>query len=245
MPPSRGEWRVYRVGPEGIQLFAERGPVAAAQAVVIANGGARTPQVSGDGLTVGFTLDYVVTLRGARNETLGLGSMQMSRNCNWALLLPLYGFGIITSFPQTPLLINLESGEQTVIPPPPSRTFAIASDGTVVVDSSTPSAGGLGLWRQHQFMPLDLPRSVQVWSISDNAGALLYTRSDSPGGFRLMLRDLATGRDTALFSSDRQFVLPMGLSNDGQWVLFRVAELQFGQGGPAYVVNAVTGETQP
>src|SRR5438874_6460033 len=79
MPPSRGEWRVYRVGPEGIQLFAERGPVESTQTVVIANGGARTPQVSGDGLTVGFTLDNVVTLRGARNENLGLGTMQLNR----------------------------------------------------------------------------------------------------------------------------------------------------------------------
>src|SRR5260221_1825922 len=111
MPPSRGEWRVYRVGPEGIQLFAERGPIVPAQAVVMANGGARTPQVSGDGLTVGFTLDYVVTLRGARNETLGLGSMQMSRNGNWALLQPTGS--IIYDPAQPPTLINLETGERT------------------------------------------------------------------------------------------------------------------------------------
>jgi uncharacterized protein (TIGR03437 family) len=37
----------------------------------------------------------------------------------------------------------------------------------------------------------------------------------------------------------------MGLSSDGNWVLFRVTDLQFGPGGPAYIVNAETGETQP
>src|SRR5260370_38013179 len=37
----------------------------------------------------------------------------------------------------------------------------------------------------------------------------------------------------------------MGLSKDGHWVLFRVADLQFGLEGPAYIVNTVTGETQP
>jgi len=43
--------------------------------------------------------------------------------------------------PRPPILFNLESGEQTVIPPPPTGTFAIASDGTVVVNNPTPSSG--------------------------------------------------------------------------------------------------------
>jgi uncharacterized protein (TIGR03437 family) len=251
MPPSRGESRVYRVGPEGIQLFAERGLVEPTQTFTITSGGARMPQVSGDGLTVGFTLEGVGILRGVRNQALGEGSLQMSRNGKWALLLSPNGriiFDPATTqvpLPQTPVLINLETGERTAIPPPPSRTFALASDGTAVVINSTPSGVGLGLWRQGQFSPLDLRGFIQIWSISDNARALLYTMSDRSGEFRLMLRDLATGRDATLFSSADRFVLPMGLSNDGQWVLFRVADLQFGPEGPGYIVNTVTGETQP
>jgi len=90
----------------------------------------------------------------------------MSRNGKWALLLPLYGriiFDPATGqalVPRPPILFNLESGEQDCHPPPPTGTFAIASDGTVVVNNPTPSSG-LGLWRQGQFSTLNLSGSVE------------------------------------------------------------------------------------
>jgi len=62
MPASRSESRIYRVVPEGIQLFAEREPSPPGPCATVSfgsNDGAAKPQVSGDGLTVGLTLHNV------------------------------------------------------------------------------------------------------------------------------------------------------------------------------------------
>lgn len=254
------ESRIYRVTPEGTEVFAERGTLAPT-GQASSGDGARMPQVSSDGQIVGFTLQgiceqqnpcvYVqarAEVRGRRNAVLGPGSLQMSRNGRWALL---------TSAPGPPdataeaTLIDLETGVRTNVPSPPLRTFAIASDGTVVGTrplAGTPGPTAAGLWRDGQFTPVSLSGPVSIWSISDNAKFLLYTQllltPEGPQP-RLLARNISTGGDIVLFEPQRygQLVYPMGLSQDGQWVLFRVAEGR--PEGPAFIGSTATGEVWP
>ena len=100
MAADRGEYRLYRVAEDGISLFAERGDLAPANSFSSSDG-ARAPQVSSDGRIVGFTLTGIceaadgciapmnrAELRGVHAGVLGEGSLVMSKNAKWALLLP-------------------------------------------------------------------------------------------------------------------------------------------------------------
>ena len=225
--PSSGEPRVYRIAESGlIELFDSRA--------------ARSPQVSGDGRTVGLAIGGSGELRGLRTSVLGLGTLSMSRNARWAVLTGGNGPPPANSPPQS-VLVNIETSERTTLPSP-AGARRIASDGTVFIQG----AGGIGLWRQGKFTPLTLLGPFGVFAISDDARVLVYTQiSDfllNPQQ-RLVARDLVTGTETIIFSRPSMpgQVAPTGLSNDGQWLLYRVTDES--NAGPAFLANTTTGRT--
>lgn len=244
--PTRAESRIFRLAPDGIRLFAERGLLALTESGSNVDG-MGMPQVSGDGQTIGYTarnicltgstctpVSAMAVLRGRLDISLGEGYLQLSRNGRWALLSP--GPAFLGSGPGT--LVDLDTGERTTLPPPATESFALASNGAVLVLQ----AGALGLWRQGQFSPISLTGPVRPLAVSDNAATLIYAQV--AGGIRLLARDLASGRETTLFqpAQPTQFPQLQGLSNDGRWVLYTVGEGQLA--GPAFVADAWTGQSQ-
>src|SRR5712692_9120606 len=89
--PGRREFRIYRTAASGVELFAERGALASTNSFSSADG-AVNAQVSGDGQTVGLTLQNVcepgdpctlgggsrAELRGRNAAVLGPGSVYLS-----------------------------------------------------------------------------------------------------------------------------------------------------------------------
>ncbi|MCW5982485.1 MAG: hypothetical protein KIT09_30645 [Bryobacteraceae bacterium] len=252
--PDHGEFRIYRVTETGsIELFAERGALAPGTSFASGDG-ARAPQVSGDGQTVGFSLpgacapqDPCVTpvtiaaLRGRHEGVIGEGSLLMSRNRRWALLTQPAGPPPANITPDA-TLIDLETGERSSVPPPPPGVrLAVASDGTVVGQRSS----GPGLWRQGRFAPLSITGPFTIWGISDDARILIYAAlADFPENPRqeLVARDLVSGRETVVFSraGSAASLWPIGISNNGSRLLYRAGERWFD--GPAFIANTRTGE---
>jgi uncharacterized protein (TIGR03437 family) len=250
MAPDFGEYRVYRAAEDGISLFAERGALTSENSFGSSDG-ARSPQVSSDGRTVGFTLIGIcdgqtcgsarrAQLRGLHAGVLGEGSLFMSRNGKWALLVPQSG----PRDPEPPAdaaLINLETGERASVPPPPFQAvYPLASDGAVIAVKQQPGGGStVGLWREGVFAPLAASGPISPWGLSDNGRVLIYSGRDG-----LMARNLSTGADIVIARTARdEFARPMGVSNDGRLVLFRV--LWRGLEGPAYIVNTETAQPVP
>jgi uncharacterized protein (TIGR03437 family) len=248
--PDRGENRIYRVTDDGISLFAERGSLASLNG--FSGGfGARSPQVSGDGQTVGLTLTDIcpnenpcvtavnrVELPGKHPQVLGTGSLALSRNGRWALTIP--PDPPRPHFTATATRINLETGETVSVPVPPfGARFVLTSDGSVLVEA--------GLWRNGTVTPLALSDVRAIWGISDSATTLIYRAIvDLPADARQQLtaRNLATAREIVLDSrviADGA-TLPLSLSTDGQWLLFRVIGPSTNE-GPAFLANTVTGES--
>ncbi len=228
-PVSRGEVRIYRIAENGLELFED---VPDASGFL-----ARSPQVSADGRTVGFTLNAQAELRGLRAAVLGPAArLSMSRNAQWATLTGIAGPPPANAPPPS-ILINLGTGERTRLPQPVAAPFPIASDGTVVLQG--------GLWRQGSITPHPLRGPFAIFAISDNAGVLVYLQLfDFPANpqQRLVARDISTGRETVVFSrpSAPGFIGGMGLSNDGLRLLYRVGSSNAGQ---AFVANTMTGES--
>jgi uncharacterized protein (TIGR03437 family) len=250
---DRGETRIYRVAEDGISLFAERGPLGSLNS--FSSGfGARSPQVSGDGQTVGLTLRDIcpnetpcittvnrVEVRGRYNRVLGTGSLALSRNGRWALAIPAGG-PLIPGFTSTATRINLETGDFVPVPLPPiGAPLVLASDGSLLVQT--------GLWRDGSVTPFTLFGPAALWGISDNAKTLIYRAISSPSDNprqQIVARNLATDRDVVL---DSRLIadgigLPLGLSNDGQWLLYRVLKPSANE-GPAFLANTSTGESTP
>src|SRR6185437_1435660 len=139
------ETRVFRSGPDGITLFAERGALIPS-AIVSSNDGMTSPQVSGDGSVVAITGVDVCPgsapcsqgsmqegmLRGSANTDLGPGSLQISRNGRWAVLAPPRAAPAapgdpLPPPPQTATLFDLQNNTSTPIPPPLAATGMVAS----------------------------------------------------------------------------------------------------------------------
>ncbi|MDQ6708566.1 MAG: hypothetical protein M3Z85_21615 [Acidobacteriota bacterium] len=259
--PDRAEYRIYRVTETGgIELFAERGDLA----FKFGGGsgdGARTPQISGDGQTVGLTLEGIcesadgcmsnsqwrAEVRGRNAAVLGQGALSMSRSAKWALLTTApTGIPAPGAMPEA-TLINLDTGERASVPAPPMfMARALASDGTVVVQNT---GVGLGLWRAGKVTRVTIPGAVSLWALSDDGSMLLY-RSVTIGAdpansrMRLMARDVTHGQDIELFAGAiGEFPQFMGASNDGRRVLYRVTKLS--AAGPAFVADAATGRSSP
>lgn len=247
------EARIYRWTSGGVQLVAERGTLAPTSSFGSGDG-AVSPQVTGDGLLFGFTLQNICAipetptapctstitraeLRGWAETSLGEGTLQLSRNGQWALV-------ISPSSPRgTPssTLVNLETGQRTSVPPSPIQARAIASDGSVLVQT--------GIWRAGAITPLKVSGAVRPLAISDNGQVLVYNQvsmdaSGRPNRALLRAQDLTTGNDLALFTPlpDRfqgpQF---MSVSSDGRKVLYRVTETN--PNGPALLGDTKTGAT--
>src|SRR5260370_5455213 len=97
--PMHAESRLYRIGPDGVQLFAERGPAPAAPGLTFfsSSDGIAVPQPSDDGETVAYTIHgvcvadpcvigSVAELKGTTTLQLGVGTVQMSRNGRGAVI---------------------------------------------------------------------------------------------------------------------------------------------------------------
>ncbi len=267
--PERGEYRIYRVTETGgIELFAERGDLA----YKFGGGsgdGARTPQVSGDGQTVGLTLEGIcdsadgcmsnsqwrAEIRGRNTAVLGQGALYLSRTPKWALLVtPATGFRDPGAKPEA-TLINLDTGERASVPAPPMfMAQPLASDGTVVVQNTAMNTGpspvsAIGIWRAGKITPVGLTGIVSVWALSDNGSVLLYssvTSDAGPAQFRahLIARDITHGQDIELFAgASGEFPQFMGASNDGRRVLYRVTKASLE--GPAFIADTATGRSSP
>jgi hypothetical protein len=90
--------------------------------------------------------------------------------------------------------------------------------------------------------------SFHPLSLGDNARALVYSTYDfdpiGPQNFRLMARDIASGREMLVSGSQGdQFPLFVGLSGDGGRVMFQISGPQFG--APTFGVDTSTGKVTP
>ena len=246
--------RIYRIGPDGVTLFAEKATgVPDANNAFSSADGATAPQVSGDGKVVGASLGSnprEAQLLSPKALELGAGSLQLSRNGRWALVVPEPS---ASTPPTGATLVDLTTGQSTPVPLPPyGASRAIASGGTVLgQEVSKVAAGPLGLWKQGAFRPIQLPIGVgfRALALSDDAKTLvLSTVSLNPTAFRssLVEMDLATGRITEFFSTldNKQLAVFMAVSNDGRRVLYRIGNPQ-GPDGPAYVADTTTGQSAP
>jgi uncharacterized protein (TIGR03437 family) len=265
--PLGPEARLYRFGPDGVTLFAERGALASQHASG-SDAGVSGPQVSGDGSVVSFTFTYVCLtdpqcisavsegeIRGSQTLDLGEGSVQLSRNGQWALLTKTVNNSTLGT-PQPPTyvstLINLATGERTDAPPPPPflgpRT--VSSDGTLLV---RPSGQGWGLWKQGVYTQIPLPSGLALNSssfiLSDDASTLFTagfsigsTPSSSLPGIDLLSVDTASGNVTTFFHSRDSSQPPtlMAASSDGKTALFRINR-QGALNGPAYLADVASG----
>jgi hypothetical protein len=104
MDRGTAQRRVFQIMDGQATLFAQPDPALPAYA------GAIGPQVSGDGSVVGYTISGISTesyLRLPVANDLGEGTLQLSRNGKWALL-------VSKNYPRQPTgatLANLQSGE--------------------------------------------------------------------------------------------------------------------------------------
>jgi uncharacterized protein (TIGR03437 family) len=263
-PASLPESRIYRIAENGLELFAERGALAATG--TFASGyGARSPQVSTDGRTVGLILSGIcppgqscispgsqVELRGQSAMVLPADPLafNMSRNGQWIVLTTTAGPPPINTPPQS-TLINVTNGQRFDLPAqvPLNSLWPVASDGTVVLaGASAPGTSMVGLWRQGQFTPAVVTGPFSLLGISDDAGKLIYLQLKGLAAATtqsLVVRDLRSGADTVIFSRPAisGTIAAMGLSNDGRWLLYRAADTS--GAGPAYLADTTTGQSTP
>jgi uncharacterized protein (TIGR03437 family) len=190
------ESRLYRFGPNGVTLFAERGSLAPPNSFSSGDG-VVSPRVSSDGSLVGFTFDGVCSaipgcaaitneaeLRGSQTLDLGPGNMQLSRSGRWALVTnvvfdPSYPSLIGAGSART--LVDLTTGQRTSVPLTPyglsslgsPSSFTLASDGTALVVTSAPATGtgntitaGFGLWKQGQLTRIQFPQGLMLMPIA-------------------------------------------------------------------------------
>lgn len=238
-PPGVPGSRIFRLTGNVLQPFAGSLDSAAS--------GAYNPQVSGDGQIVGLTRNGNAELLGAGVNVLGPGLLTLSRNARWAVL-------TVTTIMPPPInsylvqstVIDIATGERTSFPQVNGYTQSlgpgIASDGTVVMQGQS----GTGLWRQGTVTPVTLPDGAFVVALSDNAQVLIYRHvlNDLSGiqQQRLVARNLLTGNEMVISSqpSPKIGVSFMGLSNDGQWVLYLVVK---SSGHLAFLANTATGQS--
>lgn len=219
---TAGPNRLYRIGPDGVVLYAEA-PAA---------GGVNAPQVSGDGHLVAYTAGFSeAQLTGAKNVDLGPGSVQLSRNGRWALL---SNQSVLT-------LIDLAGGGRTDIAVAAYWARGVASDGSVL----TPA----GIWKQRVTTPLPpTPNSsFTPLALSDDASTVagMAFVAGQQGSLALSAIDIASAKVTTVRAqTGTQLPLFMGLSNNGKRILYRLPGLAAAD-GPAYVADLTTGVTTP
>ena len=261
------ESRVFHAGPNGVQLFAERGTLAPNNGSSSSDGIGQA-QATGDGSLIGVTAHNICPgggpcstpaqaeglLRGSKNADLGPGALQLSRNGRWAVLTetvlpvpPSPGTGPSV----TATLIDLQTNQTTTIPPPLANYGVLASNGAALVTEN----GAPGIWKQGQFTPLPLlfpvgssgAVALRLNALSDDGGTLiLSTLSLAPGaGPSLIAQNIVTGNKTTLYASTNsaERVNVLGVANDGSRVLFDVWTMQVA--GPAFIANMADGSSIP
>jgi uncharacterized protein (TIGR03437 family) len=243
--PTRPQYRIYRLEPNSLTLFAAR-PEPTGPNISFSNAdGAHSPQVSGDGKVVGatFSSPSEAQLLAPQTVDLGPGNLQLSRNGRWALIVS----DLSPNAPQTATLMDLSTGQRTAVPPPPPGVIrAVASDGTVLAQQN-----GIGLWKAGQFtlIRFAIGLGLRPLALSDDAGTLILGGiSLNPAAFKsdLLAMNLATGQMTSFYSTldSKQMPVFMAASNDGRRVLYRIGSPQ-GPQGPAYSGDTLTGESTP
>jgi uncharacterized protein (TIGR03437 family) len=253
------EYRLYRASTDGVTLFAERGALTP-QNVASSSDGVSGPNVSGDGSLVAFTFNDVclsgadctspvneAMLRGQRSADLGPGSVQFSRNGQWAVLRSSEmesdrnNEGAVFNVWFT--LVDLNTGARQAIPAMPDLypARALASDGTIFVLNTVP-----GLWKQGTFAPLTLPNGFAASQaiISDDASTLVANRFPSGSNVPsdgIIAFDIASQKTRVVVQVSDTSAVPvlMAVSNNGQRVLYRVAGKTIA--GPALVWDVATG----
>jgi uncharacterized protein (TIGR03437 family) len=271
-PLPSPESMLYRFGPDGVTLFAERGALADPNDASTGDG-VSTPSVSGDGSLVAFTFNGIclslpdctvdvneAELRGSSTMDLGQGDVQLSRNGRWALIA---NQSPDPSAVGTCTLVDLTTGQRTVIPSSASWLLEtgvsqVASDGTVLVTvavaGTDPLAGGTdplpggmaqALWKQGKFTSLPFP--IRPIAISDDASTLIGYAAPLVGPpSQLVTLSLGLGRITTVVQTNDSTQTPvfMAASNNGQRLLYRI-ESEYTANGPAYIWDAATGKTTP
>jgi uncharacterized protein (TIGR03437 family) len=264
---TRPEGRLYRLGPDGVALVAERGSRAA---FPIGGQGIFRPQVSADGTTLAYTLlDVCATARanpaiqctpfgrqaivqGKEQLELGEGTVELSRNGRWALLSPVANFTR-----QTATLVDFSTGRRTAVPAGPAlgECPTLASDGTILVEERSEQGAGthsFGLWKQGVVTPVAPDTDgLRAMALSDNARVLLFgaTRFTQPfsGATKIAARNLQSDARTVLFSSgnESEMAVLLGISNDGLHVLYNKVPADGPFAGTAFVADTATGESLP
>jgi uncharacterized protein (TIGR03437 family) len=263
------ESRIYRIAGGALQLFAELGNLAPTAFSNSSQDGASSLQVTGNGQSVAFVLSNACPFQVApfrcspafrRAEIRGRGAtvlgealrVQLSRNGQWALVVQTAGGLIPSSWLPLSLdstLINLETGEKTVVGRPATTdgAFALGSDGSVLQRAA---GGPTGVWKAGEVKPLPaLSGGISLLGMSDDASTMLVARlARSPGGnpptalpaTDLIALDMRAGTSRVLQRLDQtgRDVL-LGMSNDGRRALFRT--IDGNRPGPARIVDTKTG----
>lgn len=249
------ESRVYRWSAKGVELMGERGELAPGGSTVSSSSsdGASGAQVSGDGGLYGYTLynacaqpgtsdgcagiQSQAVLRGTINATAGQGVLQLSRNGRWALVVP-QASPIRTS---PPALWDIQNASVSYPPSAAALYGSVASDGSVVTDG--------GMWRAGTVTPFGIAGRFVPLAISGNGKVLVYNAllTDAAGrvnGVALTARDLASGKDVAIYTpAAGSGLLPtfMGVNDDGGKVLYRVSGAR--GAGSTYLADAAAGSS--
>lgn len=222
------ETRLYRYGPGGVTLFAERGDRAPRNEFT-SNDGVVLPRVNRDGSVVTYTLQEVCPGRhrncaatiaaaaeirtGPAGETidLGQGYAQVSRNGRWALVTDSdFTFDSNGDLIFTSTLVDLQSGAKVSTPPPPVCRSScwlpcesLASDGSVLAQQDDT----VGIWKSGVFTPL---QDRATWMSDD--GATVFVQGDE-----LTAVDVRSGKRSVV--ALRPYTL-MDVSSDGRYVLY-------------------------
>jgi uncharacterized protein (TIGR03437 family) len=243
LPPPE---RVFQVGTGQATLLVQPDNTATlAQA--------STPQVSGDGSVVGYTMNLFCAAAapcGAQNvesflksptaKDLGPGALQLSRNGQWALMVvpnDLAGGppGSVNP-PGYATLMNLQTGQTANVPLPPDGSRAIASDGSIL----TPT----GVWKAGTITPVvygSAVPSVPFLSpvLSDDASTVVYASFN-----QLISHDVASGKETAI--SDTPPGDLIALSANGRYILYDTFTFAGGAEMPeTLVADSVAGQSYP
>ncbi len=259
---ARTEMRIFKVEGRSAQLFAER-PIG-----VGGGSGAAALHVTGDGQSVAFLLGNTclpsepcspadrAEIRGHQAQVLGNASnLLLSRNGQWALLIPPIQFGNGNQPPLWPtesVLMNLVTGERTTVGLPATRSsrFALASDGSVFQRSqSATGAGQIGIWKNGNFSQLQPGRSglYSFLGLSDDANIVLASRSDLPVPGQLSIPqliaiDIGAGTSKVGHSPAESLIYSLlGMDNAGRRALLRTSN-PLGS-GPALLVDLESART--
>jgi uncharacterized protein (TIGR03437 family) len=213
------------------------------------------PEVSADGSVFGFTINQFCStapcgtqdvesfLQSPTSQDLGPGTLQLSRNGQWALMIvpddPFSGGPPgATNPPGHATLKILQTGVAVSVPLPPAGARAIASDGSVLTST--------GIWKAGTLTPVQYGPATQFGAVtqvlSDDASTLVFLNPSQ----QLIAHDVASGSETTLSSQAFPTNL-ISVSVDGRYVLYSGAPALPIPGGSSLtlVADARTGQNYP